>query len=118
MRAEIFYHDMGAVRNIEYLYLMIHSAIGQRRVSADAFARFWKKVASLEVKDSSVESLELLFARFNDDRNNPLATVAGQSKIRSLGVGHTSMSVGDVVRVDGKYFMVVDDGFDSLVVYR
>ncbi len=58
---------------------------------------------------------EKIFAKFNSDYENPLATPEGQSLLRSTGAGHTSMSVGDFILFDNKTIMVVkDSGWEML----
>ena len=51
---------------------------------------------------------------FNDDQVNPLATDQGQRSIRQKHVGHTSMSVGDVIVWKGEAWAVAGMGFTKL----
>lgn len=59
----------------------------------------------------SKEDMPSLFSIYNQDHLNPLSTPEGQARIRSSGVRHTSMSVGDIVKIDGKYFIVAPIGW-------
>jgi hypothetical protein len=45
-------------------------------------------------------TLQKIFDFFNQE-DNPLAKPEGQEWIRKVGLHHTSMSVGDVVEIDG-----------------
>ncbi len=71
-------------------------------------------------EDKSVKSkreyAEKLFIIYNDgtEEGNPLGTPAGQQKIRSSGVGHTSMSINDFVVIDGDVLIVDSEGFKEL----
>lgn len=59
---------------------------------------------------------ERMFALYNDGAKipNPLSSKEGQDKIRSLGVGHTSMSVSDFVVIDGEVLIVDSMGFKNI----
>lgn len=59
---------------------------------------------------------ERMFALYNDGAKipNPLGTKEGQEKLRSLGVGHTSMSVSDFVVIDGDVLIVDGVGFKNI----
>ena len=45
-------------------------------------------------------SIEKIFDFFNQE-DNPLGTTKGQKWLKKVGLHHTSMSVGDVIEVDG-----------------
>ena len=59
---------------------------------------------------------ERMFALYNDGAQvgNPLGTPEGQNKLRSIGVGHTSMSVSDFVVIDGEVLIVDGAGFKNI----
>ena len=80
--------------------------------------KYWKIVSYESVDAENDESMEGLFAQYNDDgyggKKNPLATPAGQAHIRSLGVRHTSMSVGDIIRFGKNFYIVADHGFKKI----
>ena len=56
--------------------------------------------------------LEKIFRKFNS-RENPLSTRDNQEKIKSLET-HTSMSVGDVIQINDKYYSVSGEGFHQV----
>lgn len=56
--------------------------------------------------------LEGLFARFNSEEN-PLSSEEKQKLIREHNT-HTSMSLGDVVKVNDKYYVAAQIGFQNL----
>jgi len=60
------------------------------------------------------ESLEKIFFKYNQYSINPLATPKGQSILKGKGIRHTSMSVGDVIRVEKQYYIVAGEGFSKL----
>jgi len=86
-------------------------------VTRNEFNTYWGYVDSRNV-DTTTRStqgvLESIFGMYNV--SNPLATPAGQQKIRSVGVGHTSMSIGDVIKLGGIYYIVASEGFKRLYV--
>ena len=59
------------------------------------------------------EENEQIFHNLNAD-NNTLGTPEGQRWIKDKNLSHTSMSVGDVIRRNGKYEIVVGSGFLKL----
>lgn len=74
------------------------------------FRNNWRQVGTSNSKDP-----EELFVMYNRDYTNPLATSQGQQLIRSLGVRHTSMSVGDIVKVRNFYYIAAGEGFKRVV---
>lgn len=57
--------------------------------------------------------LEDLFCKYNHEDKNPLGSVNGQKFVRENKT-HTSMSVGDVIQVNEKYFVCEDDCWRDL----
>jgi len=53
------------------------------------------------------------FEIFNVGKN-PLATPEGQEFIKNNGVGHTSMSCGDIVSADGSLYVCIDEGWRKI----
>lgn len=64
----------------------------------------WKRVKTVEA-----DSLEEVYMKMQGEVWSP----NGEARplIRSLGLSHTSMSVGDIAEHDGKLFIVADFGF-------
>lgn len=61
-------------------------------------------------------TLEHLFIMFNGEMGytNPLSDQGGQNMLKLLGVGHTSMSVGDIVEIDGVAYFCDSFGWATL----
>ena len=57
--------------------------------------------------------LEDLFCKYNHEDKNPLGSVNGQKFVRENKT-HTSMSVGDVIQINEKYFVCKDEGWREL----
>ena len=57
---------------------------------------------------------ERIFHHLNFEETNPLGSVDGQDWIRSVGLHHTSMSVGDVVKRGNSYYVVMKEGFKKI----
>ena len=94
MKYEIFYNKSKS----PFIF-----GIGDKPTSLGHVSKWYSKVHTLEMGGDVSPNLEAIFALFNLG-NNPLATPRGQDRIRRLGVGHTSISVGDIVKVDGNYY--------------
>jgi len=69
-----------------------------------------------------LENLENIFAQLNQYPKNPMAVssddpedyeLESQEFIKDMLYGHTSMSVGDAVEVDGELWIVWDYGFEK-----
>ena len=57
--------------------------------------------------------LEEIYMHYNRD-DNPLSTLEGQEKIKSLNVNHTSMSVGDIIECAKGTYIVDVTGFKKI----
>jgi hypothetical protein len=55
--------------------------------------------------DTQPDDVFGIFNGVDDKMGNPLASDAGQENILSLGVKHTSMSIGDVLRLDSRFLV-------------
>ena len=94
------------------------------RLPKEKFAKWWRKMAEVNVSDNDAKNdisglLEHLWGQFNDDgygAKNPLATPQGQAKVKASGTHHTSMSIGDVIKVGTNYYIAVSVGFAKLKV--
>ena len=68
-----------------------------------------------EVKDSTPESLEGLFFHYNWMWNEGICPDDFSHKVRNTEyVEHSSMSVGDVIEIDGTFYLVAPIGFEEL----
>ena len=119
MKARIFYLTKDERRNNPNSWLDIDETIKNIKDNKiNAFAN----VHELEIDDNKdlFEVSEIIWELMNgmaggedpDGTPNPLGNPEGQKKIRGLGVGHTSMSVGDfIIFGNGKTLVADDMGF-------
>lgn len=63
------------------------------------------------------ENLELVFAKMNIQGQNPMTTAENQNWVRANHV-HTSMSVGDVIKIGNDYYMAKPSGYRKLKFYK
>jgi hypothetical protein len=128
MMAKIFYCSMTDPRDDEWWYQNVYKKVHHElddespiSIPSNKFTFYWKLMGT-EVKkeDDSHHFLNELYALYNghgsNGEKNPLANPDGQAKIRALGVRHTSMSIGDVISIDGKYWIVAGIGFRELII--
>lgn len=54
-----------------------------------------------------------LFELFNSETENPLSSIEYQNKIKQYHT-HTSMSVGDIIKLNNDYYVVAIRGFTKL----
>ena len=119
MKAQIFYLTKEEKRDNPRSWFDIDETI--KNIKANKINAF-ANVHELEIDDNKdlAEVSEIIFALMNgmlggedpDGTPNPLGNPEGQQKIRNLGVGHTSMSVGDfIIFGNGKILVVDDMGF-------
>ena len=110
----------------------------QKKFSPDAkysndFSKTHTKVFEGAIKDN--ENQEHVFSAFNDNYLNPLSmynttnkvclldsgeAVTGEKfqeamKTKKVSCGHTSMSVGDIVSIDGINYLCQDIGWKKLI---
>ena len=116
MKARIFYLTKDERRNNPNSWLDIDETIKNIKDNKiNAFAN----VHEMEIDDNKdlAEVSEIIFELMNgmaggedpDGTPNPLGNPEGQQKIKNLGVGHTSMSVGDFIMFGNGKTLVVDD---------
>ena len=116
MKAQIFYLTKDERRNNPNSWLDIDETIKNIKDNKiNAFAN----VHEMEIDDNKdlAEVSEIIFELMNgmaggedpDGTPNPLGNPEGQQKIKNLGVGHTSMSVGDFIMFGNGKTLVVDD---------
>lgn len=120
MKAEIFYFTTKAfLDHPERYFTNAKSTIDQLNESG---LKNFVKVDTYEInptKEEHIDKLEfaeLLYGLYNDGAflGNPLGTKEGQEKIRSVGAGHTSMSINDFVVIDGDVLIVDQCGFKNI----
>lgn len=89
-------------------------------VAKEFFEKYWVDMDEEEYIESDADvktELEKIFAKYNQYGSNPLsADNGGQDKVRSKGV-HTSMSIGDMIEVDGQTYMVASTGFKKVKIW-
>jgi hypothetical protein len=100
-------------------------------------------VAELEIPDfeSPLQAAEFIFMTFNSWTQNPLSAGYGlkdeyggsdfealseaekafrrghnRNSTKGKGVGHTSMSIGDIVEIDGRFFYCASIGFREIPI--
>jgi len=123
MKAQIFYLTKEEKRDNPRSWFDIDETI--KNIKANKINAF-ANVHELEIDDNKdlAEVSEIIFALMNgmlggedpDGTPNPLGNPEGQQKIRNLGVGHTSMSVGDfIIFGNGKILVVDDMGFKEAI---
>ena len=123
MKAQIFYLTKDEKRNNPKSWYDIDETIKNiKEGKINAFA----KVHTCNQLDDNKDLAELsenIWALMNGTLRgrNPLGNPKGQQKIRDLGVGHTSMSVGDFIvfeNADGwRKTLVADDvGFKEALI--
>lgn len=119
MKAEIFYYTNEIPHPAENKYWgSIYKIIHYREepspfsIKVGFFKRYWRK---LPVKEDihSINDFELIFKKYN--LNNPYSSVDGQRIIKEYKT-HTSMSIGDVIKVNNTYYMVSNLGFRKLIM--
>lgn len=83
------------------------------------FKKWYKKIpisfTPKQLKDSWLNPFDVIFQTLNLD-SNPLGTKKNQDWIRAnlQPDPHTSMSIGDVIKVGKNYYIVRDAGFARL----
>lgn len=121
MKATVFYpihNDKISIRNIfDYdlgAGIIVHNKETGERVTIDPSREYYQKVGEYEDKDATDhwEFLEDVFSVFNSVKPRDIS-----KKIRNgeLEVSHSSMSIGDIVVIDGVgSFMTARIGFDEI----
>jgi hypothetical protein len=86
-------------------------------IKKGTWKRNWRMLPKKEKVSANLKlSFEKLFEKYNNYTRNPYSSEndIGQITLKKLGLDHTSMSVGDVIKVDNKYWMVADTGFSRI----
>ena len=106
----IYYYTDDVCKNEEDLL----NIILRGEVNGNTFIKYYVEVYSLneEILTSIESFLDMIFSRFNDE-SNPLSTKECQEKIKEKN-SHTSMTVGDIIKIDNEYYIVASMGFKKL----
>jgi len=127
-KSQIFYaKHMIDPRDSEYdekIYSELHFSDSEKPVvmKRSYFDEKYGQLFTQEQVKKIPEDLEVIFSKYNSDSRNPIATPTGQESIKSRGIHHTSMSIGDVVRVvrsgnkPDDYFITANVGFRKLIL--
>lgn len=75
------------------------------------FRKLWRPVDTSRTKGKTTpQKLEGLWEKYNIGQTN-IKTPKGQEMIRRKGVGHSSMSVGDMVKLGDKHYVASNVGW-------
>lgn len=81
-------------------------------LSRSYFNKHWVK---LPLPEPSTD-LEHIFYKYNMITTNPYSSEnGGQHHIRNSGAHHTSMSVDDIINIDGTFFICAGFGFLKII---
>lgn len=141
MKAEIFYqvlpHTSEANEEVKKLYWVMMGYGDKNKanvvIKKGLWATYWRRLPLTEDIDTNIpinQELERIFAKYNTDGNPYYAKQSNwedvihydwrndpkQIMLRESGARHTSMSVGDVIKVDGTYYRVASAGFQKILV--
>lgn len=109
VKAEILYfdnpHPVNADLEIKEFWHQTHSESKIPFQVPNSLLQHFKRVHTC-----GNDNLEELFARFNSNKN-PLSSTEGQRLLKEMDVHHTSMSIGDMVRIGKDYYVVCLVGF-------
>lgn len=74
----------------------------------------WSSGHVIQKRGTVLSRLEEAYMLFNSPDNNPLDNPRGHARLVGVAVGHTSMSVGDVVQMDGVKYIRLSVGWTKL----
>ena len=121
-KAEIYYIDMPhptMSRDARELWKELHTYDSSDRDVVLKYS-YVKQLLTKLPKKESVTSTEIdnldfdrIFAKYNDYTRNPYSSDndVGQKTLKRLKVRHTSMSVGDMLKINNIFFVVANRGF-------
>ena len=131
LKLHIFYVKSSTLMRREEYLRLTHRLEDQPYPDKFDFQRSYQKVATVQISRESKfpetprEVCEKVFAAFNEYASNPLSyeynprflaeihkitlidSLEGQEEILKAGVGHTSMSVGDIIVVQAEFTVTV-----------
>lgn len=95
---------------------MVKRFLFPTKITKEEFNKYYISIYTFEHEfqktDNITEFIENLFHRFNSDEN-PLSTKEYQDKIEALQA-HTSMSMGDIIKIDDVYYIVDGVGIKEM----
>lgn len=102
-----------------YFDLYFDSKVKVIKIPLGVFKTYWRKMPKQEKISCACDGdFEKIFIKYNSYVNNPYSADndPGQEILTGLGVKHTSMSVGDVIKVDGVYWIIAGVGYKRLML--
>ena len=116
-KVEVYYFKKSALQCEEPRALILGLSVSTRsnvKIPEGLFWAFWQKLpVTFEKSERIGDMLEETFAKLNLG-GNPMATKENQDWIRRNNVSHTSMSVGDIIKVGDRLFITKGIGFAGL----
>ena len=117
-KVEIFYPSFN--KNIPQSFI-IKTALGQGITTSD-FQNYYVKVYELDIPlnvniddiSSLINYFDRLFELFNSEKNPLSIDPEIQNKIKE-NKSHTSMSPGDVIKINDSYYYVAGFGFQKIL---
>lgn len=106
---KIFYFTDNTLKSGDALDIMFYGNVDIKMIE-ESYVEVYSSMD--EVGDDIFIYLEKMFEKFNNDEN-PLSGVDQQNKISYLNT-HTSMSVGDVVKINDTYYVAKGTGFSKI----
>jgi len=125
VKAEILYANLdhpsvGSKLN-KKMYEQIH--LVQPRLLVMPIGYYRKHYNKLPLKEDIntnlpiMPQLEKLFHKYNADSNPyDYYNTPGQDALKQIGVRHTSMSIGDIIKVGKNRYIVLSRGFGNVVL--
>ena len=106
MKVEIFYFKKGS----RFRFGFADAPKTMKDFMKD-YVKVWSKdLVGLGLEDGILDGL---FSKFNLG-NNPLSTPENQEMLRNKNVRHTSMSVGDVIKLGNVYYYCDNEGWERI----
>ncbi len=116
MKAEIYYGDLPPHPSETHWHeLVTEILLGDTSVAMPIgfFRTYYRKLPIVEEIEDRSRGREKLFSKYNQSATNPYSSDndPGQTMLHQAGARHTSMLVGDVIRIHKIYYMVGATGF-------
>lgn len=128
-KINIYYNSLGhpsemdkdGVNLYDRIHLNKYNSVLQFSLDKNLFSKWWYLINSEDFDEKSIQYvdnykiLNNIFYRYNNYNTNPLSSNEGQNKIKNSPVQHTSMSVGDIIQINKKYYIVSNFGFKEVI---
>ena len=95
---------------LDALYWALRDQTTEVTITTSFYKRNWRAIYTLPVSSNRKAEMEKIFSLLNSP-SNPLSSRENQNFIREKGLRHTSMSVGDIIRIQYRYYIVANSGF-------